>query len=127
MRTKEKSNYLKFVSKSLANLKEGKKRNFISKNPLFYLICKRFAGKSMFENFFYYHFDNWFFIHQKQSQFSLPILVVLTIEKEHKKRLTEDESAYFICHLVRLAGIEPVLLSELDPKSSASASSAIAA
>ena len=29
--------------------------------------------------------------------------------------------------MVRLAGIEPVLLSELDPKSSASASSAIAA
>ena len=41
------------------------------------------------------------------------------------KRLAICASLYNL--LVHLAGIEPVLLSELDPKSSASASSAIGA
>ena len=102
MRTKEKSNYLKFVSKSLANQKEGKKRNFISKNPLFFLICNRFAGKSMFKNFSLSTSS----LIKKRVHFSLTILVVLSLEKGHKKRLTDDESAYFIRHLCEYNNID---------------------
>ena len=41
-------------------------------------------------------------------------------------KIPTNRLVYFF-NVVRVAGIEPVLLSELDPKSSASASSAIPA